>query len=170
MGGRGSTRLAMKYPHLFCSLHNQAGNVLNLASMGGQHDGDGRGIAPGWDATLWKSYLGGFLGPEKWRYEADDTFLLLQKNLGEIKGKLRIKISCGTQDDTHLPTNRLYHEALLQHGVDHTYVEYEDMKHDGSAAMIRLNKEQWYDYHFESMRRATANLPARSILLPNPTR
>ena len=54
--------------------------------------------------------------------------------------------------------------------MDHTYVEYEDMKHDGSAAMIRLNKEQWYDYHFESMRRATANLQARSILLPNPTR
>jgi S-formylglutathione hydrolase FrmB len=69
MGGRGSTRLAMKYPHLFCSLHNQAGNVLNLAMMGGQHDGDGRGIAPGWDGNLWESYLGGYLGPEKWRYE-----------------------------------------------------------------------------------------------------
>ena len=104
------------------------------------------------------------MGPDKSRYEADDTFLLLQKNLEEIKGKVRIKISCGTQDDTHLPTNRLYHEALLHHGVDHTYVEYEDMRHDGSAAMIRLNKEQWYDYHFESMRRATANLPTRSIL------
>jgi hypothetical protein len=49
----------MKYPHLFCSLHNQAGNVLNLASMGGQHDGDGRGIAPGWDGTLWKYALFG---------------------------------------------------------------------------------------------------------------
>lgn len=62
MGGRGSTRLAMKYPHLFCSLHNQAGNVLNLASMGGQHAGDGRGIAPGWDGTLWKCAFGQFSG------------------------------------------------------------------------------------------------------------
>eukprot|EP01046_Picozoa_sp_COSAG06_P058411 COSAG06_NODE_11722_length_1472_cov_18.646722_1_plen_204_part_10 len=128
MGGRGSTRLAMKYPHLFCSLHNQAGNVLNLAMMGGQHDGDGRGIAPGWDGKLWESYLGGYLGPEKWRYveaaaephaacqctgmnvsyqqaeelldvqplarryEADDTFMLLEKNLDDIKGKMRIQI------------------------------------------------------------------------------
>ena len=40
---------------------------------------------------------------------------------------------------------------------------YEDMKHDGPAAMIRLNKAQWFDYHFESMKRATANLPERSI-------
>ena len=53
MGGRGASRLAMKHPRLFCSLHNQAGNVLNLAMMGGQHDGDGRGIAPGWDAEHW---------------------------------------------------------------------------------------------------------------------
>jgi|EP01046_Picozoa_sp_COSAG06_P010112 hypothetical protein len=37
------------------------------------------------------------------------------------------------------------------------------MKHDGPAAMIRLNKAQWFDYHFESMKRATANLPERSI-------
>ena len=41
------------------------------------------------------------------RYEADDTFMLLEKNLDEIKGKMRIQISCGTLDDTHLPTNRL---------------------------------------------------------------
>ena len=81
--------------------------------------------------------------------------MLLEKNLGAIRGKMRIQISCGTQDDTHLPTNRLFHEALLRHGVDHTYIEYEGMEHDGSAAMIRLNKQQWFDYHFESMRRAT---------------
>ena len=41
-------------------------------------------------------------------------------NLHVIRGKMRIMISCGTKDDTHLPTNRLYHEALLRHGVDHT--------------------------------------------------
>ena len=41
------------------------------------------------------------------RYEADDTLMLLEKNLDEIKGKMRIQISCGTLDDTHLPTNRL---------------------------------------------------------------
>ena len=145
MGGRGATRLAIKYPHLFCSLHNQAGNVLNLAMMGGQHDGDGRGLAPGWDAAHWEEYLMGFLGPDKSRFIDDDTFLNLEKNLDQIKGgpdrlkplpslgcvftparlrcvagKVRIQIGCGTLDDTHLPTCRLFHEALLQHGVDHT--------------------------------------------------
>ena len=86
MGGRGATRLAIKYPHLFCSLHNQAGNVLNLAMMGGQHDGDGRGLAPGWDAAHWQEYLMGFLGPDKPRYIDDDTFCNLEKNLDRIKG------------------------------------------------------------------------------------
>ena len=114
-----------------------------------------------------------------------------------MAGKVRIQIGCGTLDDTHLPTCRLFHEALLQHEVDHTcvttppnvllpccqqlaalisslsrqtgrggfrYVEYEDMRHDGPPAMIRLNKLQWFDYHFESMRRAAANLPEISIL------
>ena len=28
---------------------------------------------------------------------------------------MRIQIGCGTLDDTHLPTCRLFHEALLQH-------------------------------------------------------
>ena len=39
-----------------------------------------------------------------------------------VAGKVRIQIGCGTLDDTHLPTCRLFHEALLQHGVDHTCV------------------------------------------------
>ena len=39
------------------------------------------------------------------------------------------------------------------------------MQHEGPPAMINLNKAQWFDYHFESMRRAEANLPERSILV-----
>ena len=39
--------------------------------MGGQHEGDMRGIAPGWDASEWEGYLQGYLGPEKWRYGKD---------------------------------------------------------------------------------------------------
>ena len=67
-------------------------------------------------------------------------------------------------DDTHLPTCRLFHQALLDEEIDHTYVEYEDMAHEGSGAMIALNRQQWFDYHVESMRRATANLPEISTL------
>lgn len=33
MGGRGSTRLAMKYPEMFCSLFCQAGNVPRLLDV-----------------------------------------------------------------------------------------------------------------------------------------
>ena len=38
------------------------------------------------------------------------------------------------------------------------------MAHEGSGAMIALNRQQWFDYHVESMRRATANLPEISTL------
>ena len=33
MGGRGSTRLAMKYPDMFCSLFDQSGNVMHVADL-----------------------------------------------------------------------------------------------------------------------------------------
>jgi enterochelin esterase-like enzyme len=153
MGGRGATRLAIKHPGLFCSLHNQAGNVPATAEMGG---------AP----AAWRDFLSGYLGPDKSRYEADDVFLLLARNLPHIKGKLRIQIGCGTMDDSHLPTCRAFHEALLVHGVDHTYAEYEGMGHAGSPAMIALNRAQWFDYHFESMRHAAADLPAAAAPPP----
>ena len=38
-----------------------------------------------------------------------DTCTLLERNLGAVRGKVRIQISCGAQDGTHLPTNRLFH-------------------------------------------------------------
>ena len=33
MGGRGSTKLAFKYPDMFCSLFNQAGNVYHVTEF-----------------------------------------------------------------------------------------------------------------------------------------
>lgn len=180
MGGRGATRLAIKHPHLFCSLFNQAGNVPRTAEMGTM-----LGDAPGWDASQTTSFLNGYLGTDRTHYENNDVFLLIKKNASQIRAKMRIISACGTcvpplsdqsavdgtarleaclndvlacssADDTHLPTCRLFHQALVDEQIDHTYIEYEDMAHDGSGAMIALNRRQWFDYHVESLRRATA--------------
>ncbi len=138
MGGRGSTRLAMKYPKMFCSLFCQAGNVPR--------------IADGYNPDAPDAYPNYYLGPDKQAFIDNDAFLLLEKNLQQIK-KLRILIACGTQDDGHLVTIRDFHQALLKRGVDHTYWEMEGLAHNRKEFIERLSPIL-YDYHVESLRRA----------------
>jgi endo-1,4-beta-xylanase len=139
MGGRGSTRLAMKYPELFCSLHNQAGNVVHLLDL---HD-----------PKRPDEYPNNYLGPDRARYEENDVYTLIKKNAAAIKAGLRIAITCGTKDDGHLPTVRDYHAALLAAGIDHTYLEVEGLAHEHDK-LVTMYRTTWYDYHAESFRRA----------------
>jgi endo-1,4-beta-xylanase len=139
MGGRGSTHLALKHPDMFCSLFNQAGNVYPASQMTGPE------FADKWPAT--------YLGTDAAKLKENDSFVLLEKNLARIKGKLRIQIACGTKDDSHLPSVRDFHQALLKHGVDHTYIEIEGLAHN-QKQMIEVYRPVWFDYHVESLRRA----------------
>lgn len=143
MGGRGSTHLAMKFPDLFCSLFNQAGNVYHAAEVARE------GKTDAWPLN--------YLGSDPAVLLANDPFASLKKNLDRIRGRLRIQVACGTQDDGHLPTVREYHQALLDAGVDHTYTEFEGLAHNQKEMIARL-KAVWFDYHIESLRRAGAEL------------
>ncbi|HUR56757.1 MAG TPA: alpha/beta hydrolase-fold protein [Opitutaceae bacterium] len=140
MGGRGSTRLAIKYPELFCSLHNQAGNVPHTADK--------------FDPTKPNEYPNNYLGPDRARYIDNDVYHLLKKNVAAIKSNLRIAITCGTRDGDHLPTVREFHAALLAAGVDHTYLEVEGLAHEHDK-LVNLYRPTWFDYHAESFRRAS---------------
>jgi endo-1,4-beta-xylanase len=139
MGGRGATRLAIKYPEMFCSLFNQCGNVMH--------------VADGYDPSRPDTYPNFYLGPDKSRYIDNDPFLLLKKNLDRIKGHLRIQVWCGTQDPGHLPTVREFHQALLNSGVDHTYMEIAELAHN-RREMVAKYQAIWFDHHVESLRRA----------------
>lgn len=139
MGGRGSTRLAMKYPEMFCSSFNQAGNVIRIAEL--------------FDPSRPDKFPNTVYGDDRARYVENDPFELLKKNLEQIRGRMRIQIMCGTADRTHLPTVRECHQALLDAGVDHTYIEVEGIGHDLDK-LIDLYKPVWFDYHVESLRRA----------------
>lgn len=139
MGGRGATRLAMKYPTMFCSLFNLAGNVPRTSAH--------------FDPSKQDAYPNNYLGPDKQEYIDNDAFELLRKNLGDIKGKLRIQLWCGTQDMGHLVTIREFHQALLAAGVDHTYIEIEGQGHR-KKPMIDLYRDVWFDYHVHSLRQA----------------
>jgi len=133
MGGRGSTRLAMKYPEMFISLFNQAGNVMHTST----------------------DPLTEYMGPDRGRYIDNDSYLLLQKNLSRIKDQMRIQVWCGTKDEDHIITIRQYHQALLASGVDHTYMEIEGLAHK-RVEMVKRYEGIWFDYHVESFRRAGA--------------
>jgi len=148
MGGRGATLLSMKYPEMFCSMFNQAGNVTRLAEL--------------YDPTRTDKFPYTMLGPNKARYADNDPFELLKKNLDHIRGKMRIMIMCGTTDISHLPSVREYHQALVEADVDHTYIEVDQdaasflarIKIHDQDKLIDLYKPIWFDYHVESLRRA----------------
>ena len=139
MGGRGATRLAMKYPRMFCSLFNLAGNVPRTLAH--------------FDAARPDTYPNSYLGPDRQNYVDNDAYELLTKHLSEIKGRLRIQLWCGTRDTDHLLTIRDFHQALLAAGVDHTYMEIEGQGHNKNQ-MIDMYRDVWFNFHVESLRRA----------------
>ena len=139
MGGRGATRLAMKYPNLFCSLFNLAGNVPRTLAH--------------FDPSSPDTYPNNYLGPDRQNYIDNDAYELLEKNVDDIKGRLRIQMWCGTQDLGHLATVRDFHQALLEAGVDHTYMEVEGLGHRKKPIIDRY-RDVWFDYHVESLRQA----------------
>ena len=139
MGGRGATRLAIKYPELFCSLFCQAGNVPHLLET--------------FDETPEAERANLLLGADRANWEADDVYSLCVRNLPALKEKLRIQIACGTKDQGHITTIRDFHRHLEKLGVDHTYIEFEGLAHKRSEMMARL-KPIWFAYHVESLRRA----------------
>ena len=139
MGGRGATRLAIKYPELFCSLHNQAGNVMHLLDL--------------YDPAKPTSYPNDYLGSDRANFVANDVYALIKENAAALKSGLRIAITCGTLDDGHLPTVRDFHAALLAAGVDHTYLEVEGLNHEHDK-LVTMYRTTWFDYHAESFRRS----------------
>ncbi|MEM1227066.1 MAG: alpha/beta hydrolase-fold protein [Planctomycetota bacterium] len=138
MGGRGSTRLAMKYPTAFCSLFCQAGNVPRLIEL--------------YDTTPESQRSQLLRGDDRSNYVAEDVYTNCTNNQDLIEQHLRIQIACGTQDDGHLPTIRDFHAHLVALGVDHTYIELENLAHRRTEMMRQLGPV-WFDYHVESLRR-----------------
>ncbi|MDG2128102.1 MAG: alpha/beta hydrolase-fold protein [Fuerstiella sp.] len=139
MGGRGSTRLAVKYPEMFCSLFCQAGNVPHLLEAFDETEPESRGNL--------------LLGADRANWEADDVYELTKTNVDRIKANLRIQIACGTKDSGHIQTLRDFHAHLLTLGIDHTFIELEGLAHKRTEMISRM-KPIWFDYHVESMRRA----------------
>ena len=137
MGGRGSTHLAMKYPQLFGSLFNQAGNVYRVSDA----------------SQLPNPYLGDDIE----RLRANDPYLNLAKNLDYIKQHLPIQIGCGTADMEHLISIREFRQELLKLEVPHLYFEVEGLGHN-QKEMIAGRQATWFDFHVDALKKQAVEL------------
>ena len=141
MGGRGAIRLAMKFPRLFCSVFNLAGNVPRTLD--------------GYDPASPSIYPNNYLGPNKQNYVENDAYELLKKNADQIRKNIRIQIWCGSQDLSHLTTIRDFHQALIEAKIDHTYLEIEGLGHKKKPILDKY-RNIWFYYHVESLSQAGA--------------
>ena len=140
MGGRGSARLAVKYPDLFCSLFCQAGKVPHLLET--------------FDGTPADQRANLLLGDDRQNWIANDVYAVSTRNKSRLKD-LRIRIACGTKDGGHLSTVRDFHQHLVDLNIDHTYIELEGLGHKRTEMMSRM-EPIWFTYHVESLRRSGA--------------
>lgn len=138
MGGRGSIRLAMKHPDLFCSVFCQAGKVPRLLKL--------------FDSLEPAQRAKQLLGSDRTRWENNDVYRVTSRNADRIRGRVRIRIVCGTKDP-HLSSLRDFHQHLSQLKLDHTYIELEGLAHDRTK-MIDTLRSGWFDYHVESLKLA----------------
>ena len=141
MGGRGATRLAVKYPESFCSLFCQAGNVPRLLDAYDQMTAEER-----------KTHL---LGPDRKNWEKDDVYAVTTMHRDRIEKSLRIQIACGTKDGGHLPTIRDWHAHLVELKIDHTYIELQGLAHKRTEMISQL-RPVWFDGHLDALRRSGA--------------
>lgn len=146
MGGRGSARLAVKYPETFCSLFCQAGNVPQLLDA--------------YDAASAEQRKSLLLGEDRANWVADDVYAVTTKNASRIRKHLRILIACGSKDGGHIKTIRDWHQHLLEINIDHTYIELEGLGHK-RPEMMKTLKPIWFDYHVESMRQASERMKSK---------
>ena len=142
MGALGATKLACKYPELFCSLSAYAGGMKRL----GAKFREGKIAAGG-------GYSQKYLGDEVANWDANDSFALVNKHVDRIKGRLAIKLMCGTADIDHLTATRDFHQELNKLGIEHSYTEIPEMGHTPDT-MRKLYASTWLIQHVEAMKAA----------------
>lgn len=98
-------------------------------------------------------YSKAYLGDDVANWNANDSFALVNKNVDRIRGRLAIKLMCGTVDPEHLAATRDFHRELSKLGIEHSYTEVPDMGHTPDA-MRKSYADTWFTQHVAAMRAA----------------
>ncbi len=122
MGGYGAGHLGFKYPELFGTVVIDAGALIGETAINGPN------IGP---------IFQGAWGGDKDRFWAEHPTTLATKNAEQIRGKQRIRIGCGG-DDNLLARNRELHELLTKLNIDHQYEVVEGVAHNAGGYYRKL--------------------------------
>jgi S-formylglutathione hydrolase FrmB len=142
MGALGASKLACKYPDLFCSLAAYAGGMKRLGERFRADQTSPNG-----------GYSKKYLGDDVANWDANDAFALLNKNAAKIKARLAIKLLCGTDDPDHLGATRDFHAELIKLDIRHHYDEVPGIGHVPNA-MRKHYEATWFTDHVAAMKAA----------------
>lgn len=109
MGGYGATKLALKYPELFCSVATHSGSYLTAHEYMDFMDKA--------RVSFWKHHI---FGPDS-RGGDDDIFALAERVDRDLLPAIRF--DCGTEDFL-LPAAQRLHAYLMKLDIPHEYAEY----------------------------------------------
>lgn len=126
MGGSGAAKWGFKYPELFGSVSILAGALHDVASLQ-QKDGGAR----------LREIYGGVE-----RYNENNPWLLVEKNLDAIRNRTAVRIVVGEQDGLK-ETNRRYHEHLDKLGLKHEFHVIPDAGHTPNPLYDGLGESNW---------------------------
>jgi enterochelin esterase-like enzyme len=127
MGGYGAGHLGFKYPELFGAVVIDAGALIGEMAINGPN------LAPIFE---------GAWGGEKDRFWAEHPTTLATKNADLIRGKQRIRIGCGG-DDNLLARNRELHELLTKLNIEHRYEVVEGVAHNAGEYYRKLGNKDF---------------------------
>lgn len=125
MGGFGAGHLGFKYPELFGTVVVDAGALIGEMALNGPN------ISP--------IFEGGF-GRSMEKFMAEHPTTLATKNADQIRGKQRIRIGCGG-DDNLLARNRELHEVLNKLNIEHQYEVVEGVAHNAAEYYRKLGNK-----------------------------
>jgi endo-1,4-beta-xylanase len=145
MGGSGAAKWGFKYPGLFGSVSILAGALHDIASL--QKRGGG--------ARLREIYGGAD------RYNQNNPWLLVEKNIDAIRNRTVVRIIVGEQDGLK-ETNRRYHEHLDKLRLKHEFHVIPNARHTPNLLYDGLGEKNW-SFFFAAFEQAA---PVPSGTLP----
>jgi S-formylglutathione hydrolase FrmB len=124
MGGFGALRLALKFPESFSSVVAYAGAYFPIES-----------IRMGLPEIHQKIF-----GGEDKRFLDNHTFTLARQNADRIRGKLPIRLYCGTKDPSIGPSRKM-HEVFEEVIIPHEVIEFPDVEHNLTQLSDRVKAD-----------------------------
>lgn len=130
MGGYGAGHLGFKYPELFGAVVIDAGALIGDMAINGPN------LAP---------IFAGAWGGDKEKFLAEHPTTLATKNADRIRGKQKLRIGCGG-DDNLLARNRELHELLTKLDIEHQYEVVEGVAHNAGEYYRKLGNKG-FEFH-----------------------